>query len=65
MAEPPTASALGRFGGGPGLSKKGCNVKAERLNDIMVLLLTIIQYFLKNSSGCIFSTGKNFFFIYP
>lgn len=54
-------SALGRFGGNPDLSKKGCHVKAERLNDVFMLPLTIIQYFLKTTSGCIFRLKKLFF----
>lgn len=28
-AEPPATAALGRFGGSPDLSEKGCNAKAE------------------------------------
>lgn len=53
-AELPMTSALGRCGGSPDLSKKGCHVEAERLKDVFLLLLTIIQYFLKTTSGCIF-----------
>lgn len=50
-AELPVTSALGRRGGIPDLSKKRCNVRAERLKDVLVLLLTIIWYYLKNTSG--------------